>query len=142
MSIYDQYIGYHNKYLKLYGEKTIVLCQVGSFFELYLNNKLYLSEDVYNTDLINVYYNCINQVPVIKDTIDCEIAHSRRDILCTLINSELKKNDKNKNQLFEEISKINNIFTLDDILLTDALAYMIKQDYIIMEGDMYKKVYY
>jgi len=35
MSIYDQYIGYHNKYAKLYGEHTIVLCQVGSFFELY-----------------------------------------------------------------------------------------------------------
>jgi DNA mismatch repair protein MutS len=35
MSIYEQYISYHQQYTAIYGNKTIVLCQVGSFFELY-----------------------------------------------------------------------------------------------------------
>lgn len=104
------------------------------------NNKLYLSEDVYNTDLINIYYNCINNN--IQDTVDYELAYSRRDIICSLINHELKINDKTKDQLFDVINKNINIFTLDDALLTDALDYMLKQDYIIIEVDVYKKIYY
>jgi DNA mismatch repair protein MutS len=35
MSIYEQYISYHQQYTGIYGIKTLVLCQVGSFFELY-----------------------------------------------------------------------------------------------------------
>jgi DNA mismatch repair protein MutS len=35
MSIYEQYIKNHEKYTAIYGKKTIVLCQVGSFFEYY-----------------------------------------------------------------------------------------------------------
>jgi len=34
-SIFNEYIELHNKYINLYGEKTIVLMQVGSFFEIY-----------------------------------------------------------------------------------------------------------
>jgi DNA mismatch repair protein MutS len=35
MTIYDDYIAYHDKYILVYGEKTIVFLQVGDFFELY-----------------------------------------------------------------------------------------------------------
>ena len=35
MSITEQYIFNHNKYVKLHGEKTLVLMQVGSFYEMY-----------------------------------------------------------------------------------------------------------
>ena len=35
MSIYFDYINYHNKYLEKYGSNTIILMQVGSFFEMY-----------------------------------------------------------------------------------------------------------
>ena len=34
MSIYEQYISYHQQYTAIYGNKTIVLCQIGSFFEM------------------------------------------------------------------------------------------------------------
>lgn len=34
-SIYDEYFGYDAKYKSLYGEKTCVLLEVGSFFEIY-----------------------------------------------------------------------------------------------------------
>jgi DNA mismatch repair protein MutS len=35
MSITEEYIKYHKDYIKKFGEKTLVLMQVGSFFELY-----------------------------------------------------------------------------------------------------------
>jgi DNA mismatch repair protein MutS len=35
MSITEQYIFNHNKYKKIHGEKTLVLMQVGSFYEMY-----------------------------------------------------------------------------------------------------------
>jgi DNA mismatch repair ATPase MutS len=35
MSIYEQYITYHKKYQKTYGVKSLVLMQVGSFYEMY-----------------------------------------------------------------------------------------------------------
>jgi DNA mismatch repair protein MutS len=35
MVIIDSYLEYHNKYTNIYGSKTIILMQVGSFFEIY-----------------------------------------------------------------------------------------------------------
>ena len=35
MTIYDDYLNYTDEYKSTYGEKTIVLMQVGSFFECY-----------------------------------------------------------------------------------------------------------
>ncbi len=35
MSITEQYLSYHKKYQKIYGEKGLVLMQVGSFYEMY-----------------------------------------------------------------------------------------------------------
>lgn len=39
MSITEQYIHYHNKYKKQYGDKGLVLMQVGSFYEMYATDK-------------------------------------------------------------------------------------------------------
>ena len=35
MTIYEEYITYHNDYTKKYGSKTMILMEVGSFFEAY-----------------------------------------------------------------------------------------------------------
>ena len=37
-NIVSEYISSHNEYIKKYGEKTVVLMQVGSFFEMYMTN--------------------------------------------------------------------------------------------------------
>ena len=37
-NIVSEYISSHNEYVKKYGEKTVVLMQVGSFFEMYMTN--------------------------------------------------------------------------------------------------------
>ena len=48
MGIVDEYLEYTKKWKKEYGEKTIVLMQVGSFFEVYaLKNKSAAFEVVY-----------------------------------------------------------------------------------------------
>ena len=37
--IYDDYVKYTDKYKSIYGEKTIVFIEIGSFFEIYgVNN--------------------------------------------------------------------------------------------------------
>ena len=38
INIHQEYINYHNHYVEKYGPKTIVLMQVGSFFEMYMTN--------------------------------------------------------------------------------------------------------
>ena len=40
-NILKEYLNHHNKYTKIYGDKTIVLMEVGSFFEAYgiVNNE-------------------------------------------------------------------------------------------------------
>ena len=35
MTLADEYFNYTKKYMESYGEKTLVLMQVGSFFECY-----------------------------------------------------------------------------------------------------------
>ena len=37
-TIYDEYNIYHSKYCKLYGPRTIVIMQVGAFYEIYSLN--------------------------------------------------------------------------------------------------------
>jgi DNA mismatch repair protein MutS len=37
-NIVSEYISSHNEYIKKYGDKTVVLMQVGSFFEMYMTN--------------------------------------------------------------------------------------------------------
>ena len=53
MTIYDDYLNYTKEYKKIYGEKTIILMQVGSFFECYAlvdsnNNKKYFGSEINN----------------------------------------------------------------------------------------------
>ena len=41
--ILKEYLNYHNKYIKIYGEKTVVLMMVGQFYEIYgvINDKIH-----------------------------------------------------------------------------------------------------
>ena len=54
----DDYINYHNTYSKKYGSKTVVLMQVGSFFECYAienEKQKFNSENLYNIcDICNI----------------------------------------------------------------------------------------
>lgn len=54
ISIYEEYLQYHEKYVNKYGEKTIVLMQVGSFFEMYMINEE-ISPDLFKiSEILNI----------------------------------------------------------------------------------------
>jgi DNA mismatch repair protein MutS len=57
MSIFEDYIQFHNKGVELYGEKTTVFMEVGSFFEIYsvINDDEHVGADIYTIcDLFNI----------------------------------------------------------------------------------------
>lgn len=56
-SILALYLSYHNQYVEKYGEKTVVLCQVGDFFEVYavINDKEERGPNIYRVaDILGI----------------------------------------------------------------------------------------
>ena len=60
-SILQQYLDFHNKYTNIYGEKTIILMLVGSFYEIYSilpknDDEDIIGPDLYKlSDILNIY---------------------------------------------------------------------------------------
>ena len=55
--ILKEYLNYHNKYIKIYGEKTIVLMMVGQFYEIYgvINDEIQVGADLNEfSDILNI----------------------------------------------------------------------------------------
>ena len=48
--ILKEYLKYHDDNTKKYGENTVILMQVGSFYEIYavVNDKMNVGADIYN----------------------------------------------------------------------------------------------
>jgi DNA mismatch repair protein MutS len=61
-SILNEYLGIHNEYRVIYGPNTVVLMEVGTFFEIYavINDELNLGPDIYHIG------QNILQIPVVK----------------------------------------------------------------------------
>ena len=56
MTIVDDYFNYYKKYKKIYGNKTVILMQVGSFFELYETTKSDSITNIKNVaELLNIH---------------------------------------------------------------------------------------
>ena len=49
--VFNQYINYHNEYMKKYGKETVIFMQVGSFFELY---GIYQDDKIIGCDVIKI----------------------------------------------------------------------------------------
>ena len=55
--ILKEYLNYHNKYIKIYGEKTVVLMMVGQFYEIYgvINDSVQVGADLNElSDILNI----------------------------------------------------------------------------------------
>ena len=55
--ILKEYLNYHNKYINIYGEKTIVLMMVGQFYEIYgvINDTMHVGADLNElSDILNI----------------------------------------------------------------------------------------
>ena len=80
-----------------------------------------------------------------------ELALRRENILCSLINSFIKKNENEtgnkyvkREEIFKSISSGFNLFKIDQKLYKHVLDYMVEKDYISYrkELDSYCKLYY
>ena len=63
--IFKEYCSYLTKYKQKYGDNTIILMQVGSFYEIYA-----ILNDTYQLGEINIYHICQNlmNIAVAKKT--------------------------------------------------------------------------
>jgi hypothetical protein len=104
------------------------------------NNILTLTQNIYNDNLIESYYNCTNNLE--NNIIIEDIAHNRREIICSWINHILKKGNKNFDELLTLIILNIKQFVVSKILVENAIKYMIKQEYIQVKDNNYIKLFY
>jgi hypothetical protein len=101
------------------------------------NTDYILTTNVLKTNLINLIGSPDNSVAVYND-----LALTRKYITCTWINSWLKKTSLTYEQLFSQLNKDIMLFVLTRELLTETIDWMIENDYIRLENNMYNKIYY
>ncbi len=101
------------------------------------NNNYVLTTNILKTNLINLIGSPLNSISVYND-----LALTRKYITSTCINSWLKKTSLTYEQLFTQLCKDIVLFTLTRELLTETLNWMIENDYIRLENNMYNKIYY
>jgi hypothetical protein len=101
------------------------------------NNNYVLTTNILKTNLINLIGSPLNSISVYND-----LALTRKYITSTCINSWLKKTSLTYEQLFTQLCKDIVLFTLTRELLTETLNWMVENDYIRLENNMYNKIYY
>jgi DNA mismatch repair protein MutS len=111
-SIYEEYFDYCNKYTAIYGEKTCVLLEVGSFFEIYTYKNIYINKQ---SDNLNEQAN--------KRCITNEIQHPNCQEIskfCNLNLVEKKQTYQNENQIILMMGFRNYMMDKYVQKLTDA----------------------
>jgi hypothetical protein len=93
-------------------------------------------------NLIDIFHNINNTNLLIKKNIQLELAHSRMDIINSIINHFVKHQEYNMDELYKKVKEHVKIFELDEILYMDSIKNMISKDYIEYNSDtkMIKKI--
>ena len=76
MTIYDEYFGYCKSWKKIYGEKTYVLMEVGSFFEIYGlidDNGIYTMNDM----------NALEKMTSLNVSVKDKVMHNGKKVVCS-----------------------------------------------------------
>ena len=109
------------------------------------NDKLYLNENTssISTNLIDVYLDntSIELIPSQVNQ-ENELAHTREDIVKTLINHNLKLNPSDKDILFDKLVTDITVFKLTLDTYNKTIDKMIKYDYITMNNNILVKCLY
>ena len=114
--------------------------------KIILNNNSYLilnEKPNFKTNLIEIFfdisnYNYINLAESNKDSLQ----YTHNEIIETNINSILKLEDLDYEELFNILIKKITIFTITEELLNETLKKMITKDLIEKNDKKYKKIYY
>ena len=143
---------------KYFNENNIFPKKLGNYSKDYIdkvilsfvNSKLILYNNTYsiNTDfkqvnknLIEVFYT--NKISKVKN-IKRENAIDIKYVLATNINKYLKSKENNLDNIYNYLTKTLNInlFNINKKNISDTLDYMIKQEYITKNNNMYMKLLY
>ena len=127
---------FFNNYSEQYKNDILKTFELSGIL-VHSNDNYVLTTNVLKTNLINLIGSPVNSITVYAD-----LALSRKYITCTCINSWLKKTSLTYEQLFTQLSKDIVLFTLSRELLTETIDWMIENDYIRLENNMYNKIYY
>ena len=76
MTIYDEYFGYCKSWKQIYGEKTYVLMEVGSFFEIY---GLIDDNGIYTVNDMNALEKMTSLTVSVKD----KVIHNGKKVVCS-----------------------------------------------------------
>lgn len=77
-----------------------------------------------------------------QQKIETEITLSREEVLMANINSLVKTNDYQHQELFEILTAIIKVFKLEFELYEKVIETMIKKDYIYIKDDKYYKEFF
>lgn len=129
-------------YSKDYIDK-VILSFVNSKLILYNNNTYSINTDFkqVNKNLIEVFYtNKINKIKNVRRENAIDIKY----VLATNINKYLKSRENNLDNIYNYLIKTLNIelFNINKRNISDTLDYMIKQEYIAKNDNMYMKLLY
>ena len=93
-------------------------------------------------DLIEIFLNTSEYPNIWEKQKEIELAHSRNEIINTVINHILKTCSKSKSELYCIVKKKITLFKLDENLFDKSLKYLIEMDYVILnENNEYKKIF-
>ena len=136
----------NSKLLINYSEKfkNDILNSIISSGLLIINDKkviLSKSSSIKN-DLIDIFLNTSDYPNIWEKQKEIEFAHSRNEIINTVINHILKTCSKSKSELYSIIKKEITLFKLDEELFDQSLKYLIEMDYIILnDKNEYEKLF-
>jgi hypothetical protein len=95
-----------------------------------------------NLNLIEIFFTSSDYAEVWEQKRIDEFMHSRHDIICSNVNHILKKKALNKNDLFLETKNSISIFELEESDFEKSILYLISNDYIIKNTELYEKIFY
>jgi hypothetical protein len=109
----------------------------------YVNNVLKSIKYIDSTDnLIDIFNNLDETETKEQQKINTEITLSREEILMANINSLIKTNDYQKQELFEILTAVITVFKVEFELYEKVIDTMIKKDYIyIKDNKIYKEIF-
>ena len=126
-----------NKYPEVFIKKLIDSLFVGGV----LNNNIQIRKDMKPfINMVEIFNTMNNTSIIIKKIMYEELCHERIDIISTIINHYVKLKDYNIDELYYIVNKDISLFEMDKELFQQAIDKMIKNEYIINNNSMLKKL--
>jgi len=113
---------------------------------LFKVNKTYVLNniDTFASDLITIFHSLSNMNVKWEKQIEKEFVHSRQEIIIANINTLLKINKYNYQDIANKLKEQVKLFDVNDMIIDESLKVMLDKDYIVFNTDtsLFEKIYY